>query len=57
MTLAAAVSEINLGEGNNRLTLQTGAKVNSLPAGTGRDELRSFAAASLWQMLSATEEN
>ncbi|HRH76529.1 MAG TPA: hypothetical protein PK129_04200, partial [Cellvibrionaceae bacterium] len=38
MTLAAAVSEINLGEGNNRLTLQTGAKVNSLLAGTGRDE-------------------
>ncbi|HMW46877.1 MAG TPA: hypothetical protein PKC70_01160 [Cellvibrionaceae bacterium] len=55
LTLAAAIGDINLGEGNNRLTLQTGAKATQVSAGAGSDELRSFAAANLWQMLSATE--
>ncbi|HRH78123.1 MAG TPA: hypothetical protein PK129_12290, partial [Cellvibrionaceae bacterium] len=55
MTLAAAISQINLGEGNNRLTLQTGAKVTRLSAGAGSDEIKSFAAANLWTLLSSSE--
>ncbi|HMY40593.1 MAG TPA: hypothetical protein PK011_14815, partial [Marinagarivorans sp.] len=55
ITLAAAISQINLGEGNNRLTLQTGAKVTRLSAGAGSDEIKSFSAANLWTLLSATE--
>lgn len=55
ITLSTAITDINLGDGDNRLTVQAGAKVASVSAGKGTDELKSFASATLWQMLNGTQ--